>query len=133
MMIFPSITAAYAAILAILFVAMSGWVVVGRLQTDALFGDGGNDGMLRRARAQGNFAEYVPYALLLIALLEAGGAGHVLVHLLCLVLLAARLAHPFGMLAPKNSPQQFACRGGGIVATFAVLLVAAVALLVRVA
>jgi hypothetical protein len=40
--------------------------------------------------------------------------------------------HPFGMFAPKNSPRQFACRGGGILATFAVVAVAAIALLLRV-
>ncbi len=129
-MIFPSITAAYAAILGLVFVAISGWVVAGRVGMDTLQGDGGHDGLQRRIRSQGNFAEYVPYALLLIALLEGRGAGHVLIHLLCLVLLAARLAHPVGMFAPKNSPRQFACRGGGIIATLGVLLVAAVALLV---
>ncbi len=132
-MYFPAITALYAALLAIVFVTMSAWVVLGRVQTDVMQGDGGNDTITRRMRAQGNFAEYVPYALLLIALLEAAGASHALVHLLCLVLLISRLMHPFGMLAAKDSPQQYVCRGGGIVATFLVILVAAISLLVRVA
>ena len=70
--------------------------------------------------------------MLLIALLEGSGASHVLIQALCLILLVARLLHPVGMLAAKNSPSQFACRGGGIIATFGVLLVAALALLVRV-
>ena len=130
-MTFPAITSFYAALFAILFVLISAWVVAGRLQTDTLHGDGGRNDLVRRIRSQGNFAEYVPYALLLIALLEASGASSALVQTLCLVLLVARLMHPVGMLAPKNSPRQFACRGGGIIATFVVLLTASIALLVR--
>ena len=72
-----------------------------------------------------------PFALLLLALLEASGSSHLLIHVLGIILLVARVLHPFGMMAPKNSPQQFACRGGGIFSTFGVMLVAAIALLVR--
>ena len=129
-MFFPAITSLYAGLLAILFVALSAWVVAGRVQTDTLQG-GGSDALQRRIGAQGNFAQYVPYALLLMGLLEASGASHGLIHGLGIVLLVARLLHPFGMYAPKNSPQQFACRGGGIMSTFAVILVAAVALIAR--
>ncbi|WP_336485820.1 MAPEG family protein [Methylobacterium nigriterrae] len=130
-MTFPAITAFYAGLLALLYLGLSGWVVATRLSADVLHGAGGDPDLEKRIRIQGNFGEYVPLALLLVALLEAGGGGPVLVRALLLVLLAARLMHPFGMLAPKNSPQQFACRGGGIVATFGVIAVAALALLLR--
>ncbi|MER2265940.1 MAPEG family protein [Methylobacterium oxalidis] len=130
-MIFPAITAFYAALLALLFVGLSSWVVAGRLSSDVLHGDGGNNALLKRIRSQANFSEYVPFALLLIALLEASGGGQALVRGLLIVLLLARLLHPVGMLAPKNSPRQFACRGGGIIATFLVTAVAAIALLLR--
>ena len=129
-MFFPAITSLYAGILALVFVALSVWVVIGRTQTDTLQGSGG-DALARRIGAQGNFAQYVPYALLLMGLLEASGASHALIHGLGLVLLVSRLLHPVGMLAPKNSPQQFVCRGGGILSTFAVLLVAALTLIAR--
>ncbi|AWN43022.1 MAPEG family protein [Methylobacterium durans] len=132
-MTFPAITAFYAALLALLFVGLSGWVVAGRLSSDVLHGDGGDAELQKRIRCQGNFAEYVPFALLLIALLEASGGSLALVRGLLVVLLLARLLHPVGMLAPKNAPRQFACRGGGIVATFGVTAVAALALLVRTA
>ena len=59
-MIFPAITSVYAAILAIMFVLISGWVVARRLQTDTLHGDGGSNALVRRIRSQGNLAEYVP-------------------------------------------------------------------------
>lgn len=74
----------------------------------------------------------MPFALLVIAFLEAGGAGATLVRTLLVVLLVGRVLHPFGMFAAKNSPLQFACRGGGILATFGVIAAAAVTLLIRV-
>lgn len=129
-MIYPATTAIFAALLALELIVLSGWIVLGRVRKDALFGDAGDDDFAKRIRVQANFIEYVPLALLLIALLEGRGGAHGLVLTLLVILLIARLAHPFGMFAPPNSPQQFALRGGGILATFLVVLVAAVALLV---
>jgi uncharacterized membrane protein YecN with MAPEG domain len=131
-MTYPAVTAFYAAVFALLYVGLSSWVVAGRLSADVLHGDGGNQTLEKRIRAQGNFGEYVPLALLVIALLEAAGGSSGVVRSLLIVLLIARVLHPFGMFAPKNSPRQFACRGGGILATFAVIAVAAIALLLRV-
>ncbi|ACA16179.1 uncharacterized relative of glutathione S-transferase MAPEG superfamily-like protein [Methylobacterium sp. 4-46] len=111
-MIFPATTAVYAALLALAYLGLAGWVIAGRVASGVLHGDAGNGTLLRRIRAHANFSEYVPLALLLIGLLEAGGARHALVQGLLIVLLVARLLHPVGMLAPKNSPRQFACRGG---------------------
>jgi uncharacterized protein len=131
-MMFPVTTAFWAAILALMLVGLSAWVVAGRVGSDVLVGDG-DDRLARRIRAQGNFTEYVPLALLVIALYEASGGSHALVVALCIVLVVARVLHPFGMFAGKNTPRQFACRGGGILATLLVIVVAAVALLARVA
>lgn len=130
-MIFPTLTAFYGAILALIFVALSGWVVAGRLTMDTLHGDGGHQALLKRIRSQANFAEYVPFALLLVGAYEVGGGSPGVVRTLLIVLIVARLLHPVGMLAPKNSPQQFACRGGGIITTFVVIGVAAILLLMR--
>lgn len=130
-MTFPATTAFFAGLFALVFLGLSGWVMAGRLQTDTLHGDGGNDMMLKRMRSQGNFSEYVPLALLLVGFYEAGGGSHGVVEALLIVLVVARLLHPVGMLAPKNSAQQFACRGGGILATFGVVLAAAILLLIR--
>ena len=131
-MTYPALTAFYAALFALVYVGLSGWVVAGRLSADTLHGDGGNAGLEKRIRTQGNFGEYVPLALLVVALLEAGGGGSTLVRALLIVLLVARVLHPFGMFAAKNSPVQFACRGGGILATLGVIAVAAIALLLRI-
>ncbi|GJE54244.1 MAPEG family protein [Methylobacterium thuringiense] len=128
-MIFPVTTAFFAGLFGLLYVGLSSWVVGGRVSNDVLFG-GGGDSLQRRIRAHGNFSEFVPLALLLVAFLEAGGTKHWIVQALLVVLLIGRILHPFGLFAPKNSPQQFACRGGGILTTLIVLLISSILLLV---
>ncbi len=132
-MIFPATTAFYAGLLALVYLGLSGWVIGARVSENVLFGDGGDDTVLKRVRSHANFAEYVPLALIVIGLLEASGGSHGLVRVLLIALLVARILHPIGMFAPPNSPRQFACRGGGIIVTMAALGVAAIALLLRVA
>ena len=131
-MVFPSVTAVYAAVLGLIFIALSAWVVGGRLGHQVLHGDGGLDTMNRRIRAHANFAEYVPLSLILVGLIEASGAGSGVIHGMLLPLTIARALHPFGMVAPPNSPQQFICRGGSVIVTLTVLGVAAILLLIRV-
>ncbi|MDP4004888.1 MAPEG family protein [Methylobacterium sp. NEAU K] len=132
-MMFPATTAFYAALLALLYLGLSGWVMASRVSGNVLVGDGGDDVLLKRVRSHANFSEYVPLALILVGLLEAGGAGHGLVQGLLLALLVGRILHPVGMFAPPNSPRQYACRGGGILLTMATLGIAAIALLLRAA
>lgn len=129
-MTFPATTATYAALLALFYLGLSAWVVAGRLSGNVLHGDGGDPDLQKRIRSQANFGEYVPLALILIALLEARGAAHGTVQGLLIALLVGRVLHPVGMFAAPNSPRQFACRGGGIVLTIGVILVSAVLLLV---
>ena len=132
-MTFPTTTAAFAAVFALIYVGLSSWVVMGRLGSDTLHGDGGDEGLQKRIRAHANFIEYVPLALIVLGFYEASGGSRTLVTVLLILLVVARLMHPVGMFAAKNAPPQFIFRGGGIVATLAILVVAAIALLVRVA
>ena len=48
-------------------------------------------------RVHANFAEYVPFALLLITLLELNKANAMLLFALCSALLVGRLADTFGV------------------------------------
>ena len=130
-MMFPLRTATYAAILGLILAALSLWVIAGRLGSGVLHGDGGQDTMGRRIRAHANFIEYVPMILILVALLEMMRTNGYLISTLLIILVIARLMHPFGMLAPVNSMQQYVFRGLPAVATMAVLIVAAVTLLER--
>jgi uncharacterized protein len=57
------------------------------------FGDSGDVGVTRIIRAQANFAEYVPLALLLMGFLEVTRYSIYLLHALGIVLVVARVFH----------------------------------------
>ncbi len=118
------ITAFYAAILSFLFIWLSRNVIVARRRQRVTLGDGGDTVLLRRVRAQGNFAEYVPFALVLMALGEIQGLYPILVHALGLTLLIGRCLHAYGV---SRTPEDFRFRVTGMALTFSVLALAAVA------
>ena len=118
------ITAFYAAILSFLFVWLSRNVIVARRRQRVALGDGGHTELLRRMRAHGNFAEYVPFALVLMALGEIQGLYPILVHALGLILLIGRCLHAYGV---SRTPEDFRFRVTGMALTFSVLALAAVA------
>lgn len=91
----PSIhvTALYAGILALLYVLLAAVVIRGRRQLAISLGSGSNTRFERTIRGHGNFAEYVPLALLLMALAEINGNPPAVIHTLGAVLLAGRLLH----------------------------------------
>jgi uncharacterized membrane protein YecN with MAPEG domain len=130
-MIVPAVTAFYAAILALIFAVLSGWVIAGRFNMQILHGDGGSDEMNRRIRAHGNFAEYVPLILLLTGYFESSGGSRYIVRILLIVLIVARLMHPVGMVAPPDSLQQYAFRATSVITTITILAVVAVLVLLR--
>lgn len=61
------------------------------------FGDGGNELMTRRMRAQANFIEQVPLTLILLGLLEAAGKGGAWLAPLGGLFMLGRIAHAIGM------------------------------------
>ncbi len=126
---FPTITATYGAVLGIYFVALSIHVVIVRAREDIHHGDGGSEALNRAIRSHGNFAEYVPIALLLIAWVESGGASERALHLLLAPLLVARLMHPVGMRQPVASKRQYAWRATSVTITWIVIVAASVVLL----
>ena len=60
-------------------------------------GDGGNDLLMRRMRAQANFIEQVPLTLILIAAVELAGKGTWWLAPAGGVFLLGRIAHAIGM------------------------------------
>jgi uncharacterized membrane protein YecN with MAPEG domain len=65
------ITAIYAAILTFVYVKLTLNVINLRRQNRVSLGDGGRDDLQQAIRSHGNFAEYVPLGLILLACLEA--------------------------------------------------------------
>ena len=129
-MAFPFVTSVYAALLALLYLALSAWVSAGRTRLKVMLGDGGDANLLARIRAHANFAEYVPLILILVAMLEERRTSIFIIHALLLTLLVARIMHPIGMAAPDGSARSSMFRGIGAGANLLVLIAAAVILLV---
>ena len=114
-----AITAPYAAALTLIFVVLTQLVILARTKTAVALGDGGNVALLEASRRQMNFVENVPIALILMMLAEAGGASAMVLNIAGVVLVAARLIHPFGISAAKAARPP---RIVGAVATTAVQL-----------
>jgi uncharacterized membrane protein YecN with MAPEG domain len=116
------VTPLYAGLLALLFVALSIRVIAVRRSAGVALGDGDRSDVRRRMRVHGNFAEYVPLALLLLALAEINLQPALLLHGLGLALLAGRCIHAVGV---SGEPERFVLRVTGMALTFGTILVAA--------
>lgn len=116
-------TSIIAAILTIIFVKLSFAVIGLRRKNKVGLGSGGYDDLERAIRAQGNFAEYVPIGLILIACLELNGAPWWLVILPGIALIIGRLIHAKGINEP---PPNFSSRVLGMKFTFGTLIALAI-------
>lgn len=126
-MTFPTITALAASALALWLLWLSVAVIRQRIATRRALGVRDDDRMLLRAvRAHANFAEYAPMALVLLLLLELGGAPSWWVAALAAALVAGRVAHALGI---SREPEALRFRQAGMMLTFAVLALGAVSLL----
>ena len=91
------ITGLYAGILGILLILLSINVTRNRVRSKIMLFDGVDPALGRAIRAQGNFIEYVPAALLLVAVAELGGAPALALHAAGIVLVVARLLHAWAL------------------------------------
>lgn len=117
----PVITPLYAAVAALMLIALSARVIGMRRRRRVSIGDGEDEILALRIRAHGNFIEYVPMALVLLLLLELGGASAWLLHGLGIALLAGRLVHAWSLGAHNGTGRII-----GMGLTFGVLAVAAI-------
>ncbi|MDN3563954.1 MAPEG family protein [Paeniroseomonas aquatica] len=120
------ITALYAALLGLVFVALTLQVVRARMRSKVLLGTGGDRLLERAVRAHANFSEFVPLILVLLALAEGLGLAGWILHGLGAVLVAARIGHAIGL---SREPDISALRGPGAALTLLVLIAVAVSLL----
>jgi uncharacterized membrane protein YecN with MAPEG domain len=87
-----------------------------RVKAKVSIGDGGNEALIARMRAQANFVEYAPFILALIAVLEFTSGSSTWLWIAAILFLVARVLHPLGMDGMK------AYREIGIAVTFLLLL-----------
>ena len=118
------ITGLYAGLLGLILLWLSFRVVmVVRARGEVSLGDDGNPEFTTLVRAQGNFVEYVPLAVLLLGIDELGGTSGMWLHVMGAALVLGRVMHPLGMRpTPGVSPLRFL----GTLLTWLVLLAASV-------
>lgn len=124
----PVITGLYVALAALLVVFLAYRVAAVRVARRIALGSGEDRLLEQRMRAHGNAVEYLPLALLQLALVELAGHAAWVVHLCGAVLIVSRLLHAWGL---SRHYGKSIGRLIGIVGTWAVMLAMAVLLLVR--
>ncbi len=131
------ITPLYAAIFALLLVAMSLHIIKSRAAHNVGIGDGNNFDLRRRIRAQGNLTEYAPIFILLLAFAEYNGLPFWAIHIFGLTFLTARLSHAYSLLyAEKYTEEKLienpVWRIGGMMMTMGTISLLAVINLIQV-
>lgn len=111
------ITAFWIAVAAIALVALSLPVALHRKRSLTSLGDGGDSMLQRRIRAHGNFTEYVPLGLLVIAAVEACGYASWIVWAVSGLLALGRLSHAIALLGGTLPLRML-----GMIATFLSLI-----------
>jgi uncharacterized membrane protein YecN with MAPEG domain len=119
-------TPIYAALLALMYVALGMRVVGLRRKLATALGDADNPVLRRAIRVHANFAEYVPFALLLMYFVETRTQAGAFVHVIGIALLAGRIVHAVGV---SRVEEDIRVRVLGMVLTFAAMLIAAAWLL----
>ena len=116
-----AVTGLYAGILMVIFFVLSMRVINNRVRAQVNLLDGRDEALTRAMRAHGNFAEYVPFALLLMALAEIQGGSGLFMHVLGTVLIVCRLSHAYALTATTGqNPFRFI----GFAGTFGVIFAA---------
>ena len=122
------VTSIYAGLSGLLLLVLSLNVSRHRGRAKVSIGDGNDKALSHAIRAQGNFVEYAPLTLLLIAIAEAQGAPALAIHLLGAGLVVGRVLHAYGI---TRRPSVNMARMVGMILTYVTLLVAALGVLVH--
>lgn len=109
----------YAALLGLLLIALSVNVVLARRRYRVRLGVGTEEGMQQAVRVQANFAEYVPFAVILLILAELTDMPAIAVHVAGIVLLTSRVLHAWGL---SHSPGTTFGRFYGTAGTWLVII-----------
>ncbi len=110
------ITGVYATLIAAIYIALSGRIILFRRANAIGLGDDGNKSLMKRMRAQANCGEYAPFGVVLMLLVELQAPSATLLHLIGALLLAGRLSHAYGFSA---SPPKMILRQCGMMLTLA--------------
>ena len=114
------LTAIYASLLTLLYIVLTFIVVGGRRKTGTGLLDGGHSSLVKSIRAHGNFSEFVPLTLLLMAFAESSEyLSNIGIHIVGVVLILARIGHALGLRKSQGTSNG---RFFGAGATFAIMI-----------
>jgi uncharacterized protein len=97
----PHLTLLFAGLCALLQTALTALVILRRTQAGVSLLDGGDQTLIQRIRAHGNFVETAPMALLLMALLEMNSLAASWIWGFGALLLVGRMLHAYGLLSGR--------------------------------
>lgn len=120
------ITGLYAGLLGLLFITLCYGVISKRLKYKIGIGHGDNHELHKAIRVQGNFVEYVPISLLLIALCDFSNIDATIVHALGITLVLGRVLHAYGLNKTSVASKP---RVVGILMTHAVIVICSLILI----
>lgn len=120
------VTPLIACLLAALYIVLSARVINQRRVSKVSLGDGNDKALLKRLRVHGNFAEYVPFALVLLLIAELQGAAAWMLYLCGAMLVAGRIGHAIGT---GRTPQIPALRTLGMGLTLGAIITTALTIL----
>jgi uncharacterized protein len=119
---FP-ITILYALPLAVIFLGLFMNVTMRRSALNLSIGDGGDADLHERIRKHGNFVEWTPIVLILLALAEANNAAPLALHAAGILFVVGRVLHPIGLkVSAPVHPLRIAGNMGGIFATLILIV-----------
>ncbi len=124
------VTSIIAALAALLYIALAMRVIGVRRSDKVSLGDAANKTLETRIRQHGNFNEYVPLALILMAIAELQNAPRLLLIVLGLAILGGRLAHVYGLENMHNAVGR-KLRTYGMLSTFLSLVVLSLTLVLQ--
>lgn len=91
------ILALYSGLLGLILIYLSYAVAGQRKRFKIGVGDGDNPELCSAIRVHGNFIEYVPIALILLAVFESNNGHYLVEHIIGSILVVGRLLHAYGL------------------------------------
>jgi len=118
------VTGFYAGLLGLLFIVLSINVIKQRRSSKVGIGDGGVNRLAQAIRVHANFSEYLPVALVLMAIFELNNGSHLWLHILGATLFISRILHAVGLTRSIGVTKE---RIVGMLLTFIVIVILSVA------
>jgi len=118
-----SITGFYLALLGLLYIALAVRIIKLRYHFKTGIGDGGHEPLAQAIRVHGNFSEYTPIVILLLACAEINGSVSVLLHVIGAAFFIGRILHSIA-ITNSTGPSKF--RLWGMMSSFISITVLAI-------